>query len=157
MLRIITSLIAVIFFSGCSNGLREPVKSANHDDAANGENSSKADTTVPETAPEARRALHDQGNALGLFTGLPAEWSDRLINGEQWHVQRQSYSDALERIEGTLRENEKKNAIVFGMLDDLRKDGDCWRVEDLRGYHAMVAYLDANSGRLILLWRPPEG
>ena len=110
------------------------------------------------TAAQARRALHDHVKALGLLKGQPDEWWSRLKDsGKQWHVRRQPYSTALERVEDTLREDEKKNAIVYGTLDDLRKTGSCWHVEDGGHKLSVIAYLDEKTGKLVFLWLTHEG
>ncbi|MCH8047457.1 MAG: hypothetical protein IID44_27500 [Planctomycetes bacterium] len=112
----------------------------------------------PKTAADARRVFHERAKAIGLFKGRPKEWWSRLKDsGKQWHVRRQPYSVALKRVVDTLREDEK-DAIVYGTLDDLRKKGDCWHIEDLRGSKmSVIAYLDSKSGKLVFLWQPPEG
>jgi hypothetical protein len=111
----------------------------------------------PSTPEEARKSFYEQAQKFGLLKGRPKEWWTRLAEtGEKWHVQKQPYSKALKRVEGTLRADEMA-AIVYGKLDDLRTDGECWHVEDLQGFFGLIAYLDAKSGKLVFLWMPPEG
>ena len=114
--------------------------------------------TPPRTAADARRILHDRAKAIGLFKDKPKEWWSRLKDsGKDWGVGQQPYSVALERVEGTLRKDEK-DAIVYGTLDDLRKKGNCWRVEDARfSKRSVIAYIDVKSGKLVFAWRGREG
>jgi hypothetical protein len=48
--------------------------------------------------------------------------------------------------------------VVYGTLADLDRDGDCWRVMYEGGMNLeAIGYLDAATGRLLLVWRVPEG
>lgn len=48
--------------------------------------------------------------------------------------------------------------VLFGTLADLDRDGDCWDVMYQGGMKLEVAgYLDPVSGKLLLVWRIPEG
>ena len=48
--------------------------------------------------------------------------------------------------------------VVFGALADLDRDGDCWRVMYEGGMDAeAIGYLDPMTGRLLVVWRVPEG
>jgi hypothetical protein len=48
--------------------------------------------------------------------------------------------------------------VVYGTLADLDRDGDCWRVMYEGGMNLeAIGYLDPATGRLLLVWRVPEG
>ena len=48
--------------------------------------------------------------------------------------------------------------VVYGTLADLDRDGDCWRVMYQGGMDLeAIGYLDPATGRLLLVWRVPEG
>jgi hypothetical protein len=48
--------------------------------------------------------------------------------------------------------------VVFGDLAALDRDGDCWRVMYEGGMKLeAIGYLDPAAGRLLLVWRVPEG
>jgi len=48
--------------------------------------------------------------------------------------------------------------VVYGTLADLDRDGDCWRVMYEGGMDLeAIGYLDPATGRLLLVWRVPEG
>jgi hypothetical protein len=48
--------------------------------------------------------------------------------------------------------------VVYGTLADLDRDGDCWRVMYEGGMDLeAIGYLDPTTGRLLLVWRVPEG
>jgi hypothetical protein len=48
--------------------------------------------------------------------------------------------------------------VVYGDLAALDRDGDCWRVMYEGGMKLeAIGYLDPAAGRLLLVWRVPEG
>jgi hypothetical protein len=101
-----------------------------------------AKPVVAKVQPEARRKL------LESRLGAP----DKL------KAVRQSFKVALARLHSTLTPAEKPNFIIYGALVDVPQEGDCWTVESFgSGKSEVVGYLDAQTGRLVLLWIVPEG
>ena len=69
----------------------------------------------------------------------------------------QTSSESLQRVSGSLTEDEKKRLIVVGSLADLKPERQVWAVTNPGGGPGFEAYLDAKNGHLILLWVVPEG
>jgi len=66
--------------------------------------------------------------------------------------------EAWQRISSTLSPAEKQTLILFGSLDDLKRDKPVWAVcnpGDLG--NGFEAYLDSVTGELLFLWIIPEG
>lgn len=65
----------------------------------------------------------------------------------------------FERIDGTLTQVERESLILFGAINDLRgQSGDCWEIMSFGGFgNSIEGYLDANTGKLLVLWIAPEG
>jgi RNA polymerase sigma factor (sigma-70 family) len=71
---------------------------------------------------------------------------------------RQSFKEALARLHDTLTPAEMPNFIVHGAPVNVPDVGDCWTIESFgSGKSEVVGYLDAATGRLVLLWIVPEG
>jgi hypothetical protein len=48
--------------------------------------------------------------------------------------------------------------VFYGVLADLDRDGDCWAVTFAGGTKADAeAYYEASTGKLLVVWRIPEG
>ena len=73
-----------------------------------------------------------------------------------WSVERQRFADAVQRVEDALTEQENESAIIYGKIEDLRRDGECWALEERVWYVNWICYLETESGRLVLMWQPPE-
>lgn len=111
----------------------------------------------PRTPAEARTAFYEQGAQLGLFTTYPEDRVMRLKSGEQWSARRLSYRTAYENVQSAYEGLDKPTVFYFGTDETLNRQGECWEVSDSGGYHGIRGYLDADSGRLIFVWVPPEG
>jgi hypothetical protein len=118
---------------------------------------------APKTAEEARKAFQAQATpivdkAMSKVKDAQKYWRARIVDDKQLSARRRPYSEALKRVEDTLTEREKKDLILHGTLQDLRRQGDCWAIETTgsRG-NELAGYLDARTGELVFLWLIPEG
>jgi hypothetical protein len=64
-------------------------------------------------------------------------------------------------IQNCLRPSERKTAFLFGNMDALDREGNCWEVTIRSSQSAcdggeITGYLDL-KGNLLLIWEPPEG
>ena len=105
-------------------------------------------TRRPANAEEAISAFKTQSKTLASVS--PGE--SPLI------ARREPFSQALERVDDTLTERERRELIRYGTLDDLRREGDCWAVESSGSFgNGIIGYLDAETGLLVFVWIVPEG
>ncbi|MBI5486948.1 MAG: hypothetical protein HY905_06420 [Deltaproteobacteria bacterium] len=76
---------------------------------------------------------------------------------EKLTARREPCREAKALVERINRET-SHDFVVYGTLGDLNRDGDCWRVMYEGGMDAeAIGYLDPVSGRLLVVWRVPEG
>jgi hypothetical protein len=107
----------------------------------------------PKTETEVQRAFLNQAQEI-----LSDKQDLELLADDQIDVRRQKFADALARVNGTLRDDEKTRMILYGSVTDLDRAGDCWSVEQLRGFKSSIAgYLDATTGEVRFIWIVPEG
>ena len=52
---------------------------------------------------------------------------------------------------------ERQTLILYGSLENLQRDGQCWAVQSVGGFAEIAGYLDATTGELIFAWLIPEG
>ena len=69
-----------------------------------------------------------------------------------------TFKECFESIKDTLRPEERKEAIIYGSMGDLDREGKCWEVDtDRNSIHgSQVGYIDLN-GKLVLIRNAPEG
>ncbi len=83
---------------------------------------------------------------------------DAEIKAKKFSARQADFRECAKRLEGTLTEKERTQSIIHGKIDDLKRDGKCWEVEDPDDYSifSLIAYFDGD-GKLILSWIVPEG
>jgi hypothetical protein len=84
---------------------------------------------------------------------------DRAMRGrpERLTARREPCREGKDLVERTNRECEY-DFVVYGALAELDREGECWRVMYEGGMEAeAIGYLDPAGGRLLLVWRVPEG
>jgi hypothetical protein len=64
---------------------------------------------------------------------------------------------ALARVNDTLGGSERVDLVLFGRIDALDRDGDCWQVGFAELFNQVVGYVDPGSGGLLMAWFVPEG
>lgn len=121
---------------------------------------------IPASEAEVRKTFQEQ--ALAIVKRVDTEPRNgrpsreflvkQVSDGDHLSVRKQSFADALRRVEGTLSPEEQKTLILHGKIEDLRKDTDCWEVFSFGGFGSGVeGYVDAATGKLTFLWIVPEG
>lgn len=115
--------------------------------------------TPPETPTDVREAFVAQVRPIvkQIASRPEEEYLSPLISQSLLLVRRQPCSRALRILEGIVPESERSTMILHGSMDVLRRDGECWTVEDLAtGGFGMIGHLDESSGELLVLADPPE-
>jgi hypothetical protein len=114
--------------------------------------------TPPETPTEVREAFVAQVRPfVRRVADRPEdEYLRPLISQSLLVVRRQLCSRALGTLDRILPQSERATMIVHGSLDALRRDGECWTVEDSGMGVAMIGCLDEPTWELLILANPPR-
>ena len=78
---------------------------------------------------------------------------DELVRGGHVSAKRVKAADAAAAIKDAVGKQTPWEVGAIGAL----ADGDVWHVIVSRRFDELYAYIDADDGRLLLMWRPPEG
>lgn len=118
------------------------------------------------TAPETAAAALDQFQSQAL-SSLPKHLNAEvrafataaIKDRDHLHARRLTCQACFERLDGTLTQQERQSLILFGAVDDLRGHaGECWEIMSFGTFgQSIEGYLDASTGRLLVLWIVPEG
>ena len=88
---------------------------------------------------------------------LPGYLKKKLAARDKMHAHRSTYQASFQRVSGTLTERQRKQLILHGTLDDLKRGGECWTVGSYGGFMEIGGFLDAETGKLVFAWIIPEG
>jgi HEAT repeat protein len=103
------------------------------------------------------KSLASEKDAIGRFHAVREAAGLARAPDERLSARRDLLKNCLAHIKSALRPNEEKDAIRFGELSELDREGGCWVVEVDQGLlGAQFAYFD-DEGVLLLAWRAPEG
>ncbi|TWU38604.1 hypothetical protein [Novipirellula artificiosorum] len=153
---------------GCSPGAKDSMRPATSNGGESPEITSSmpvgesGSVVGPENADSALDAFQVQA-----FNSLPEDLSsDRqafavraIKDREHLHARRLTCQACFQRIDGTLRQDERQSLILFGTIDDLRgQAGNCWEIMSFGTFgNSIEGYIDVDTGRLLVLWIVPEG
>ena len=119
-------------------------------------------SSAPENVAEALKQFQSQAlNSLPkhLMPELREFASNAIKDREHLHARRLTCQACFQRIDGTLTQEERQSLILFGTIDDLKTNaGDCWEIMSFGNFkNSIEGYIDADTGRLLVLWIVPEG
>lgn len=119
-------------------------------------------SSPPENATEALNQFQSQAlNSLPkhLTPELREFATNAIKHRDHLHARRLTCQACFERVDGTLTHGERKSLILFGVIDDLKTNaGDCWEIMSFGSFgNSIEGYVDADTGRLLVLWIVPEG
>jgi len=85
--------------------------------------------------------------------------SERVRTRKKLSARLESYRKVHDRVNDTLTASERETLILYGALSDLDREGEGWVIESFNGCPCseVAGYVDAKTGRLLLVWIMPEG
>jgi serine/threonine-protein kinase len=104
----------------------------------------------------------DAAEAIEVFWSQAQELGFKRPDNVDFIARREPFSKAFGRVDDTLTAAERRHAIQYGALDDLRRAGDCWAIgpqgpSGPYGGSSLIGYLDTETGLLVFVWIAPEG
>jgi hypothetical protein len=153
---------------GCKPGATDSTRLA----TSNGGESAESISPIPVGESGSVSGPEDAGAALDAFqsqafNSLPKDLSSEsrafavrtIKDREHLHARRLTCQACFQRIDGTLRQEERQSLILFGTIDDLRGHaGNCWEIMSFGTFgNSIEGYIDSDTGRLLVLWIVPEG
>ena len=112
-----------------------------------------SEQAIDQFVDQARRKISDAQTPGQEFV------SRTIDDRKHLHARRLKCTACAARLNDTLTATERQTLILHGSIVDLEKhSGECWQVESYGGFgNSLSGYLEADTGRLIVLWVVPEG
>jgi hypothetical protein len=158
-----TTILVCILATACN---RSPAgaDAARPEATATADGAPDASASRLTTAEEARAAFLSAWNLLVLPHVRESERESMASIDQAMRDAPEKLTAKLEPCHESRALVERMNAqcrydfVVYGALAELDRDGDCWSVMYEGGMKLeAIGYLDPTSGRLLLVWRVPEG
>ena len=138
---------------------------------------SGASTQTVDPGPAASRARGAIAEAVSAVQALAAAWEDEVLataQGERLELAqsvsetvralagaravRRDCRDDFQRVDSTLSQQERQLLVLAGAIAALDRAGSCWSVSvPASPFREVIAYFEAATGALLLVWYPPEG